>query len=279
MLAQTYAGRIEVLVVHDQSDPDFSLELSAQDRAVRVLANGRRPGLAGARNSGIEEAAGEYIAFCDDDDVWSPGKLAAQVSRLEEDPSADFATCGITVLHDGRRHDRVLRRHTVTFADLLRDRHTELHPSTFLFRREAAHNGFGLVDEAVPGGFGEDYEFLLRAARRAPIAHVPEPWVTVRWGAQSFFFQRWQTMSAGLADVLAKYPEFESVRAGSARIRGQIAFAHAAQASRREACRWAASAIRRNPLEPRAFLALGVATGWVSPAAVMTALHRHGKGI
>ena len=67
--------------------------------------------------------------------------------------------------------------------------------------------------------------------------------------------------------------------AGSARVRGQIAFAHAAQGNRRDAARWAAGCARRNPLEARWALAMAVASGVVSPDRVLTKLHEHGKGI
>lgn len=276
---QTFDGEIEIIVVYDQSAPDTSLEVSGGTRRVRVISNSRTPGLAGARNSGILAGTGDYVAFCDDDDYWKPGKLAAQVQRMETDSGVEFVTCGISVQYDGVTHDRPLGRDIVTFDELLRDRHTELHPSTFLMRRSAAINGFGLVDEEVPGGFGEDYEFLLRAAKSHAISHVREVLTVVRWGGQSFFFRRWQTMSDGLSCLLDRFPEFETTPAGSARIRGQIAFANAALKNRRIALLWAVSAFRRNPLELRAPLAIAVAAGVLSPDKVMVELHKRGRGI
>lgn len=279
VVGQSYRGLIEVLVIFDQSEPDWSLETDSATRKVKVMSNTRVPGLAGARNTGIEAADGEFIAFCDDDDYWKPKKIAAQIDLLRRNPEAEFSTCDITVNYSGEFHDRSLGKTNITFEDLLRDRHTELHPSTFLMRRYAVIRGFGLVDEEVPGGFGEDYDFLLRVARRHSIVHVGQPMTVVRWGGQSFFFQRWQTMLEGLSWILAKYPEFETVPAGSARIRGQVAFAHAALGERKKALRWATSATQRNPFEPRAPLAMAVACGLVSPERVMRTLHSYGKGI
>ncbi len=51
----------------------------AADERVEAIANTREPGLAGARNSGILALDTDLVAFCDDDDQWLPGKLAAQV--------------------------------------------------------------------------------------------------------------------------------------------------------------------------------------------------------
>jgi glycosyltransferase involved in cell wall biosynthesis len=277
--AQDHPGPIEVVVVFDQSEPDPSLAAVGESRSTRVITNSRSAGLAGARNSGIEEAAEGYVAFCDDDDYWLPQKLREQLALAEQYPDAGLITCGIQVVYDDEEHPRVLDQDLVSFEDLLTDRHTELHPSSFLLRRDLLLGSIGLVDEEVPGGFGEDYDLLLRAARVHPVVNLREARVVVRWGGQSFFFQRWATMAEGLTWMLARYPEFETSPRGSARLRGQIAFAHAAQAQRRTAMTWARGALGRNWREPRAYLALAVATRVVTPARVMQTLHRHGRGI
>ena len=282
--AQDHDGPVEVVVVFDQSDPDTSLAWegtgpTGAPRRTTVTTNARVTGLAGARNTGILGATTDLVAFCDDDDVWLPHKLRAQVAAADAAPGATLVTCGIVVEYDGQCHPRSLDRDRVTFEELLADRHTELHPSTFLLRRSALLGEVGLVGEDVPGGFGEDYDLLLRAARVHPVVNVPEPGVRVRWGGQSFFFQRWATMAEGLTWMLQRFPEFETSPRGSARLRGQIAFAHAAQGDRRGATSWARGAVRRNWREPRSYLALAVASRVVTPARVMRTLHRHGKGI
>ncbi|MEV1331001.1 glycosyltransferase [Micromonospora costi] len=279
-VAQAHPGPVEVVVVYDRSEPDRSLvELSRPGRRVRVIRNERTPGLAGARNSGALAAEGELIAFCDDDDEWLPGKLDAQVAALAAAPEAEFVSCGIRVSYDGRMVDRVLAKDRVTLADLLRDRLTELHPSTFLMRASALRDGFGLVDEEIPGSYAEDYEFLLRAARSAPLINLRTPYALVRWHRRSYFAGRWDTISTALQWLLDRYPEFRGQPAGEARVTGQIAFARAASGDRREAVRWASRTIRRNPREPRAYLALAVAGRVVRADAVLRTLHRRGRGI
>ncbi|KOX09008.1 glycosyltransferase family 2 protein [Micromonospora profundi] len=283
ILAQEYAGGIEAVVVFDQSTPDESLTdlagLTGPDRTVRVIRNQRTPGLAGARNSGTLAAEGELVAFCDDDDEWLPGKLAAQVEALTADPAAEFVCCGIRVTYDGHTVDRVLDKDRITLDDLLRDRMTELHPSTFLIRAAALRDGFGLVDEEIPGSYAEDYEFLLRAARSAPLLNLRTPSVLVRWHKRSYFAQRWDTISEALQWLLHRYPEFAGQPAGEARVTGQIAFARAASGDRRGALRWARRTLRRNPREPRAYLALAVAGRVVRADAVLRTLHKRGRGI
>jgi glycosyltransferase involved in cell wall biosynthesis len=279
ILGQDYPGPIEVVVVYDQSEPDRSLEADDPHRRVRVITNARTPGLAGGRNTGILATTGDLVAFCDDDDEWLPGKLVAQVAALAAAPDAEFASCGIRVSYDDRTVDRSLALDRVTLAALLRDRLTELHPSTFLMKRDAVVNGFGLVDEEIPGSYAEDYEFLLRAARRAPLVNLRAPHVLVRWHKRSYFAQRWETISTALQWLLGRYPEFATVPAGEARVAGQIAFAQAAMGNRRDAMRWARRTLARNPREPRAYLALAVASRAVHPDRVLRTLHKRGRGI
>lgn len=276
--SQEQPGLLHTIVVHDQSVPDLGLSDGDPLRPVTVVTNERRPGLAGARNTGIELATTDLVAFCDDDDVWLPGRLSAQLAALREEPEAIMVTCGIRVEHDGRSHDRVLDSTRVDLPALLADRHTELHPSTFLMRRGPLV-AIGMVEEQVPGGFGEDYELLLRCARLGPVVHVRQPLVRVRWGSQSYFTRRWETMAAGLTWLLEQYPDFDLVPRGSARLHGQVAFAHAALGHRREAVRWARAALRRHHHEPRALLALAVTAGVLPPARVVSVLHRFGRGI
>jgi glycosyltransferase involved in cell wall biosynthesis len=274
VLAQDYPGEVRCVVVHDGTEPDTMLE---SDR-VAVTGNVRSPGLAGARNTGIARADTELVAFCDDDDRWLPGKLSAQVAALRADPEARFVSCGIQVRYGDRLVERTLPGGRVTFAELLRDRLTELHPSTFLIRRTLLDE-IGLVDEELPGSYAEDYELLLRAARVAPIRSLPTVHVEVLWHQESYFAGRWATVSAALRRLLDSYPDFYGEPAGAARVTGQIAFAEAALGHRGQALRWAARTARLRPTEPRALLALAVASRAVTGERVVRELNSRGRGI
>src|SRR4051812_37531512 len=132
----------------------------------------------------------------------------------------------------------------------------EAHPSTVVVRREAFFDRIGPVDEEIPGSYGEDYDWMLRAAAAGPIAVVPEPLVTVLWGQTSHFTRKWRMISDALQYLLAKHPGFADDPAGLARVQGQIAFAHAALGERSTARAWAARALRLSWRERRAYLAL-----------------------
>ncbi|MEV0460537.1 glycosyltransferase family 2 protein [Catellatospora methionotrophica] len=279
ILGQDYPGPVEIVVVYDQSEPDFSLCADDPHRRVRVITNERTQGLAGGRNTGILATAADLVAFCDDDDEWLPGKLAAQVAMLDAHPASELCSIGVVIDYDGKDVDRTLDRPLVTLPELLRSRLTELHPSTFLFRRPALVDGIGLVDENIPGSYAEDYELLLRVARRAPIANAPGVGVRVRWHRQSYFTARWGTIAEALEWLLERYPEFEGAPRGHARITGQIAFAQAAGGHRKDAMRWVKKTIRHSPREARSYLALAVATRLVSADTVLRRLHQRGRGI
>ncbi|GAB3731128.1 glycosyltransferase [Nocardiopsis nanhaiensis] len=275
---QDYPGRITTIVVYDNDQPDPSLARTEGDRPVRVVTNSLTPGLAGARNTGVLSADTSLVAFCDDDDTWMQDKLRAQVEVMRAEPGTDMVCCGIRVVYDEVESERVLERTSVTFADLLGSRLTELHPSTFLIRREAMVGGSGTVSEEIPGSYGEDYELLLRLARRGPIRNIPEPGVRVLWHKKSFFSERWQTISTALRWLLERYPEFGLVPHGYARIAGQIAFAEASAKRRRTALGWAGHTLRHRPSEGRAYLAFLVVCG-VPPGWVLRLLHLRGKGL
>ncbi|GIL28903.1 glycosyltransferase family 2 protein [Actinocatenispora comari] len=278
VLGQRYRGAVRVVVVFDRAEPDSDL---AGER-VTVLRNDRTAGLAGARNTGIAALSTmdvPLVAFCDDDDVWLPGKLAAQVAALAAHPGAEFATCGIEVEYGGAVRPRLAGTDVVDLADLARSRMSMLHASTFLIRADAlATDRLGLVAEDAPGSQNEDYDLLLRAARRRPIVHVDRPLTRVRWGG-SFFTHQYRTKIDSLHWMLDRHPELSACRPGAARLYGQLACWHAAAGERRAAVRYAGRSLRRNPREPRAAIALAAAARLVRVESVLSTLHRRGRGI
>jgi glycosyltransferase involved in cell wall biosynthesis len=279
ILGQTYDAPIECVVVFDGAEPEDLSDVApeAMDRMLTVIRNDRTPGLAGARNAGVARGVGDLIAFCDDDDAWHPTKLRSQAELLAA-TGASVAAGGIEVVYADRR---VVRRHdadVVTLADLLRSRTTALHPSTVVVTREAFSGAIGEVDEAIPGSYGEDYEWLLRAAAHGPIAVVRDPVATIHWGA-SFFADRWRTIADAIRYLLRTHPELAGDRRNLARLQGRVAFAHAALGERAEATRWAWRSVRTRPLERRPYLALAVSLGVVSAATVQERANRAGRGV
>jgi glycosyltransferase involved in cell wall biosynthesis len=277
--AQTYDGVIETVVVFDRSEPDRSLEVADGLRPIQVLANNHTPGLPGGRNAGVAVARAPFVAFCDDDDIWFPEKAALQMQVLADRPDVDVVVCGVQIDVDGKSMDRALEQSQVTFHDLLESRLMEVNFCTAMVRRDAFLDRIGPADEHIPGGYAEDYEWVLRAAKSKPIAVVPEPLVIVEWHAQSFFAARWQVIADALDYLLERYPEFKSAPNGLARILGQRSFALASLGQRKAAWNEIRATLGQSWKEPRAYLAGVVATGVVPSDWVVKTLNRRGKGI
>jgi glycosyltransferase involved in cell wall biosynthesis len=102
VLAQS-VGDLELIVIDDCSR-DHSRETIAQyvknDRRVRALYHERNLGASRSRNDGIRVAEGEYLAFCDADDVWMPTKLARQLELMERHPMHDVAYCDAEIINE-----------------------------------------------------------------------------------------------------------------------------------------------------------------------------------
>ena len=280
VLEQRYAGQVEVVLVFDRSEPDHSLARSDPNRSVRVMVNGRTPGLAGARNSGILSLDTELIAFCDDDDTWLPGKLAAQVDLLATDPTIEFVTTAMRVDYRGQTTVRLAGTNEVTVSDMARSRMSMLHSSSFLFRREAmvGPQGFGLVDETIPRSMGEDWDLLLRATRHRPVAHVDRPLVNIVWGQSSYFNEAWADKNAACEWLIDHHAEIRADPEALGLQLGKLAFGHAALKERRAALRAVRRAVRANWREPRTVIAIGVLLG-LSPGWLVNTLNKRGHGI
>jgi glycosyltransferase involved in cell wall biosynthesis len=280
--AQRYPGEVRLVVVYDQTEPDYLLACN-DSPPVLVLTNWRTPGLAGARNTGIMSLDTELVAFCDDDDQWKPDKLRRQVAALLAEPDSEFATCAIEVEYEGKTTARLAGHSRVTVDELARSRMAMLHSSSFLARRDsfiaAEGDGIGLVAEDAPGSQNEDWDLLLRAARRAPIVHLDEPLVRVLWGRSSHYAYEYATKISSLRWMMQRHPEISGCRPGAARVYGQLACWSAASGNRSDAWQFSKEAVRANWKEPRTAIALAAMTGAVKVENVLSALHKRGRGI
>ena len=98
ILAQEYRP-IEIIVVDDGSEDHTAAVAQSFAPAARLVA-GPHAGAGAARNRGIEEARGEYLAFLDADDLWTAGKLARQMERFQADSSLDYVLGQVVQFRD-----------------------------------------------------------------------------------------------------------------------------------------------------------------------------------
>ncbi|MFM2429105.1 MAG: hypothetical protein RLZZ511_318 [Cyanobacteriota bacterium] len=199
--AQTFQD-IEILVINDGST-DNLLDCLADitDRRIHIHSypNG---GLPVARNRGIAKSRGEYIAFIDADDLWTPDKLEKQLAALEANPNAGLAYSWTYFMEeDGQRYhtDRPIWFQGNVLKDLMLWNFL-CHGSNPLIRRSVIE-AIGEFDPSLPSA--EDWDYWLRIAARWEFALVPEAQIYYRQsgGAMS---SKVEVMEAAQLEVLAR---------------------------------------------------------------------------
>ena len=95
--------KVEVIVVDDGStDETARLLQQTYGSRIHLLSLPERRGAGAARNAGIRVASGEFLAFLDDDDLWLPGKLAAELSVFERFPASEVVVSDSVVFVQGQ---------------------------------------------------------------------------------------------------------------------------------------------------------------------------------
>jgi glycosyltransferase involved in cell wall biosynthesis len=152
---------LEVIVVDDASDDGSEERLEAvSDPRVRMIFREEQGGQAVALNEGIEAARGDWIAFLDDDDVWSPRKLSAQLGATT--PAAAFVYGSMVAVDaSGRVLETVPTPPPAELRQLLR-RHNVLRCPSSVMARTAFVRKIGGLDETL--NELTDWDFFIRLA-------------------------------------------------------------------------------------------------------------------
>ena len=125
VLAQSERN-LELLVVDDASTDGtaaYLSDLTARDDRVRVVRNSIAMGGAGARNQGIQQSRGAWVAFIDDDDEWMPAKLQRQLATLAANSAAVACSCSYVKHVRSGRSKRVPVPMQVSLQQLLATNH------------------------------------------------------------------------------------------------------------------------------------------------------------
>jgi glycosyltransferase involved in cell wall biosynthesis len=167
VLRQTYQP-VEVIVVDDGSTDDTRARLEGYRDRIRYVYQSNR-GLSAARNTGIREARGVWVAFLDADDLWHPQKTEVQLSAIKQlgdicffgSPLADTMPERLDPTPDVRR---------LGVSDFFTS--TPLSGSSAVIRRDC-FTQVGYFDEALKSV--EDRDMWLRVAARFPAACIASP--------------------------------------------------------------------------------------------------------
>ena len=153
VLVQTCSEELEIVLVDDGST-DETAQLLRDFPMVRTVFQ-NHSGVAAARNRALREAAGDYIAFLDADDLWKKEKLALQLKYLREHPDCEIVFTGYeNFLENGVSPDEKWVKQSILFAE----KNKTCLP-TALFTRNVIEL-CGDFDESFPRG--EDTEWTSR---------------------------------------------------------------------------------------------------------------------
>jgi len=179
-LRQNYKNK-EIIVVDDGSTDNTKSILSPyiNENKIKYIYQENK-GLAGARNTGIKAAKGDFIAFLDSDDIFLPNKIERQVEFLENHHDCDICYCDIWHFYDGEPNklmklDYKYYSGNEVFKNLLKKNF--INPLTVVMRRSVV-NKYGVFNESFRRT--EDWEY----------------WIRLAWQGVKFCF---------LPEVLAKY--------------------------------------------------------------------------
>lgn len=248
---------LEVLVVDDGSPDDIAGALAGFPPEVRVIRQGNG-GASAARNRGLDEARGEWIAFLDADDEWLPHRLAAQFDALAHHPDAQFVT-GKYQLRSPEGRDR-LAGPTIKLAD----RTLHLSGAEAFDFAATCWTGTVLVHRDAIGAHrfrtdlrtAEDREFWLRIICTTPTLTVPTAIAVHQVRPGSLSTSDIDDDCLNMLKVVALYEEqigSEAARHWRAAVHRRAASVHLSQRRWSKARLAAWTRLRLEPLVPEAW--------------------------
>ena len=178
VLAQDYT-EFELIVVDDGSTDHTPDVLDSYRNVIKVLSQ-KNKGVSAARNRGIAEASGKFIAFLDSDDLWLPQKLSVQIEFFNQMPDALICQTEEVWIRNGLRVNPKKRHKKPSGMIFIPSLKLCLvSPSAVMIQR-SLFDRVGEFDETLPAC--EDYDLWLRISCRFPIHLIDTPLIIKRGG-------------------------------------------------------------------------------------------------
>ena len=125
VLSQTYR-EWEMIIIDDLSKDDTVSIVNnyiKKDQRIKLVKLEKNSGPAVARNTGIELAKGQYIAFLDSDDIWLPTKLEKQIKFMQDNDLAVTCSSYHTIDEDGKKINTRVVKESFSYSDMLKSNH------------------------------------------------------------------------------------------------------------------------------------------------------------
>ena len=210
VLNQTYKDW-ELIVIDDGSSEDLSYVKSQypQTKLIRQENSGQSV----ARNLGIRNSQGTYIALLDQDDLWEPSKLDEQVARMEANVLLGLCHTDFDIVDmNGRRIAEGFRGYNKNYLELLKG--CGICASTCLIRRDSL-GCVGYFDPFLAPV--ADYDLWLKIARYYEIARVPERLASWRSHERNDSGNYWKMYTYHIL-VLQKHLKFAQLQGDDAAV-------------------------------------------------------------
>jgi glycosyltransferase involved in cell wall biosynthesis len=178
ILNQTY-DNLEVIVVDDASrdaTPEVINRYRDKFKNFKYIRNDRPYEGAKARNIGVTNATGKYIAFLDDDDEWLPRKIESQLAFLETHPEVMLVSCWFIQDLGGKRIG-VKKYDKISFEHMLWENF--LGSFSFIMARREVFEKIGFLEDDLTGA--DDWEFFIRVSRDCKVGVVNEFLTVYYW--------------------------------------------------------------------------------------------------
>lgn len=125
VISQTYKNW-EMIIIDDCSTDNSIMLIEDyinKDDRIKLIKLKRNSGPANARNRGIKEANGKYIAFLDSDDLWMPQKLEKQIKFMQDNRlSLTYSSYETMDINNKNINHRTIKK-TITYRDMLKSNH------------------------------------------------------------------------------------------------------------------------------------------------------------